>query len=314
VLVLQKARAGWQRPDCCCCGSISCVQASYLPVSAQPCSSKHAHHALQQHYRCSLVLQGSIKAVNSTQVNTTQFASRTAIYCSRTSSSTNSSANSSKSRSRTTAVHPCSCRALLYGSTTVQHTRCCRCSASSWDRPTTSSSSSSSPPAADDLPDATTMAILSAHSWEQLLDMFYNSSSSSSAPTHQHCYGYLIALSELLPELDPLPAAALAAAGLTASHRGPAAAAAAADLDSGWEALRAAGKVVSWSQLTELRVRGKQQQQQQRRRRQQQQQQQQMGGWALAYGLEYRYMGYGSCSVSTWWTLRCCTWQSIVGL
>ena len=120
-----------------------------------------------------------------------------------------------------------------------------------------SSSSSSSihgPAGGEDVPDATTLAILSAESWEVLYDLYYNSSSSagSSSPTHQHCYSYLTALSELLPELDPPAAAAVAASGISLSSSSGSSAT--QDLDSGWEALRAAGKVVSWSQLTALRV------------------------------------------------------------
>ena len=105
------------------------------------------------------------------------------------------------------------------------------------------------------------MAILSAGSWETLYDLFYSSSSSSSAaaPTHQHCYGYLIALCELLPELDQPPPTAVAAAGIavggsSGSGSSGSSGSSVADLDSGWEALRAAGKVVSWNQLTALRV------------------------------------------------------------
>jgi hypothetical protein len=114
----------------------------------------------------------------------------------------------------------------------------------------------------EDPPDATTMAILSAGSWETLYDLFYSSSSGgAAAPTHQHCYGYLIALSELLPELDQPPPTAVAAAGVGVggssgggSNDGGNSGGSSADLDSGWEALRAAGKVVSWNQLTALRV------------------------------------------------------------
>jgi hypothetical protein len=91
------------------------------------------------------------------------------------------------------------------------------------------------------------MAIFSAQSWEQLHGLFY---SATAPPSHQHSYSYLIALSELLPELEQQAPAAVAAAGISSSSGGGV-----AELDSGWEALRAAGKVVSWNQLTYLRVR-----------------------------------------------------------
>jgi hypothetical protein len=94
------------------------------------------------------------------------------------------------------------------------------------------------------------MEILAAQSWEDLYELFYNSS--TAAPSHQHCYGYLIALSELLPELDAPPPFAVAAAGINV---GSSSSSSPQDLDKGWEALRAAGKVVSWNQLTALRVR-----------------------------------------------------------
>lgn len=136
--------------------------------------------------------------------------------------------------------------------------RPCLCRATA-DTPPSSSdgiNSSSGPnPHADrvpeEAPDEITMEILSAQSWEDLYELFYNSG--TAAPSHQHCYGYLIALSELLPELDAPPPFAVAAAGInvgsSSSSTSP------EDLDKGWEALRAAGKVVSWNQLTALRVR-----------------------------------------------------------
>lgn len=93
------------------------------------------------------------------------------------------------------------------------------------------------------------MAIFSAQSWEQLHDLFY---SATAPPSHQHCYSYLIALSELLPELDQQAPTAVAPAGIGSIRSSTSGGA--GELDSGWEALRAAGKVVSWNQLTDLRV------------------------------------------------------------
>jgi hypothetical protein len=105
------------------------------------------------------------------------------------------------------------------------------------------------------------MAIFAATSWEQLYDLHYTTT--TAAPSHQHCYSYLTALSELLPELDQRPPTSVAAAGISGSSSSSSrvssssnvgGASAGAELDSGWEALRAAGKVVSWNQLTALRV------------------------------------------------------------
>lgn len=99
------------------------------------------------------------------------------------------------------------------------------------------------------------MAIFAATSWEQLYDLHYTTT--TAAPSHQHCYSYLTSLAELLPELDQRPPTAVAAAGIGGSSHSSSSSSfhgAGVDLDSGWEALRAAGKVVSWNQLTALRV------------------------------------------------------------
>jgi hypothetical protein len=137
--------------------------------------------------------------------------------------------------------------------------RTCLCRASAGTPPSSNdgiNSSSGPNPDADrvpeELPDEITMEILSAQSWEDLYGLFYNSG--TAAPSHQHCYGYLIALSELLPELDAPPPFAVAAAGINVGSSSSSGSSP-QDLDKGWEALRAAGKVVSWNQLTALRVR-----------------------------------------------------------
>lgn len=146
-------------------------------------------------------------------------------------------------RQRSHGPHMCPPAHLSSTSTSRRRKQLSICAASAGSHASSGSQPEDCPP------DGVTMAIFSAQSWEQLYDLFY--SGSAATPSHQHCYSCLIALSELLPELDQPPPTAVAAAGFLGGSSGGG-----SDLDSGWEALRAAGKVVSWNQLTALRVSG----------------------------------------------------------